>query len=233
MKRLPGKKAAALEWFLLIFGLIALDTYVWINTTAVVFQAYANWSFDQRLRGVEPSLPNFIAAELGRPYSATPITRPQPSPAPPGRAPDTVRPPSALVGRLKIPRLKLSAMVQEGADESILSRAIGHIPGTGMPGIMGNVALAAHRDTFFRPLRNIRPGDLIDLQTAQGSYDYRVKSTQIVDPRDVSVLNASSAETLTLVTCYPFYYVGSAPKRFIVHAARIEPSSPRRQQQGS
>ena len=110
-------------------------------------------------------------------------------------------------------------MVREGADEGTLSRAVGHIPGTALPGKVGNVGLAGHRDTFFRPLRNIRADDIIELQTTSGTYRYVVKSTRIVTPRDVSVLAASGGDTLTLVTCYPFYYVGSAPKRFIVHAA--------------
>ena len=223
-------KAAALEWFLLIFGLIAVDVYVWVNTSTVVYQAYANWAFDQRLRGVEPTIPHFVAAELGWSYEGVPVARPEQAPVP-GHAPPA--PPPRLVGRLRIPRLKLTAMVDEGADETVLTRAIGHIPGTGLPGVMGNVALAGHRDTFFRPLRNIHRDDLITLQTAQGSYDYLVKSTQIVDPRDVEVLNASGGQTLTLVTCYPFYYVGSAPKRFIVHASRVEPSSPRPRPRGS
>jgi sortase A len=124
-------------------------------------------------------------------------------------------------------------MVREGADEGTLSRAVGHIPGTALPGNIGNVGLAGHRDTFFRALRNIRSDDTIEVQTTAGTYRYKVKSTRIVAPRDVSVLQASGGETLTLVTCYPFYYVGSAPKRFIVHAALLNKTpelaaSPRR-----
>jgi len=111
---------------------------------------------------------------------------------------------------------------------------VGHIPGTALPGNVGNVGLAGHRDTFFRALRNIQADDTIEMQTTAGTYRYVVKSTRIVTPRDVSVLQASGGETLTLVTCYPFYYVGSAPKRFIVHAALLRDApkvtlSPRRQ----
>jgi sortase A len=230
MKRFFRLKVTPLEWSLLIFGLIGLDSYVWMNTSAVVYQAYTSWAFDQQLRGLEPTVPNFIAAELGRPYSAASIKRAKPA-GEPGHA--VVSPPPRWNGRLRIPRLRMTAMVEEGADEAVLSHAVGHIPGTGLPGYMGNVALAAHRDTFFRPLRNIRSGDLIELETNSGSYAYLVQSTQIVDPRDVAVLNASGGETLTLVTCYPFYFVGSAPKRFIVHAIRAETNPPRRQQRGS
>jgi sortase A len=128
---------------------------------------------------------------------------------------------NALVGRLEVRRVGLSAMVVEGTTRADLRRAAGHIPGTGMPGVAGNVGIAAHRDTFFRPLRNIRKNDIVTLTTVHAEYRYRVVSTQVVDPGDVSVLEASDQEILTLVTCYPFYFVGSAPDRFIVRAERI------------
>jgi sortase A len=98
---------------------------------------------------------------------------------------------------------------------------VGHIPGTALPGEDGNIVLAAHRDTFFRPLRNIQKGDEIALTTLSGAYRYRVESIQIVGPDDVGVLSPTKQPTLTLVTCYPFYFVGSAPKRFIVRAGLI------------
>jgi sortase A len=110
--------------------------------------------------------------------------------------------------------------VAEGVDKLTLRRAVGHIPGTGMPGEPGNVGLAAHRDTFFRPLQNIRRGDAITLTTLAGEYRYRVVSTKIVSPLDVGVLDPSGSEVLTLVTCYPFYFIGPAPSRFIVRAER-------------
>jgi sortase A len=143
-----------------------------------------------------------------------------PSPRP--EQPEAPPAPQSVIGRLQIPRLNLSVMVREGADEGTLRQAVGHIPGTALPGKLGNVGLAGHRDTFFRSLRNIRADDEIQVETTHGSYRYLVKSTKIVTPRDVSVLEASGGDTLTLVTCYPFYYVGSAPKRFIVHAAQVK-----------
>ena len=127
-----------------------------------------------------------------------------------------------LIGRLEIPRLDLSAVVIEGDDSKTLRRAIGHIPGTPLPGQMGNVALTGHRDTFFRPLRNIRPSDSIVLTTLQGEYHYRVVSTRVVSPDNVAVLSSADGEILTLITCHPFYFVGSAPNRFIVRAERIK-----------
>jgi sortase A len=126
-----------------------------------------------------------------------------------------------LIGRIDIPRLDVSVIVMEGSTEAILHHAAGHIKGTALPGQPGNVGISAHRDTFFRPLRNIRGDDVITVTTMRGVYRYRVVSTRIVAPSDVSVLKAGAGEALTLVTCYPFYFVGAAPDRFIVRAQRI------------
>jgi len=126
-----------------------------------------------------------------------------------------------LIGSIEIPRLRLSAIVVEGTEPSTLRRAVGHIPGTSLPGQPGNTGISGHRDTFFRLLRNIQPNDLVELTSAQGEYRYLVVSTQIVNPNDVSVLGAGANEVLTLVTCYPFYFVGPAPNRFVVHAERV------------
>jgi sortase A len=136
-----------------------------------------------------------------------------------------------LIGRLEIPRLSVSVMLMEGDDAKTLRRAVGHIPGTQLPGQPGNVALSGHRDTFFRPLRNIRENDVIVVTTLQGEYRYRVVSTSVVSPDDVAVLNAGpiletgQSEILTLVTCYPFYFVGPSPDRFVVRAERNHYSS--------
>lgn len=129
---------------------------------------------------------------------------------------------NGLVGRIEIARLGLSVMVVEGDDGKILRRAAGHVPGTALPGQSGNVGITGHRDTFFRPLRNIQMDDVITLTTLQGAYRYRVVSTKIVSPDDVSVLDSTGGEVLTLVTCHPFYFVGAAPNRFIVRAERVK-----------
>jgi sortase A len=126
-----------------------------------------------------------------------------------------------VIAKLAIPRLGLSTMVVEGAEDGDLKLAPGHIPGTALPGAPGNIGIAGHRDTFFRPLRLIHKDDVIALTTVHGEDRYRVVSTEIVDPHDVQVLYPTSRDALTLVTCYPFYFVGSAPKRFIVRAERI------------
>ena len=112
-------------------------------------------------------------------------------------------------------------MVLEGADDAILDRAAGHIPETAQPGGRGNVGIAGHRDTFFRPLRLIRPHDVILLQTPAGVSRFSVSGTEVVAPEDTAVLLPGPQRDLTLVTCFPFSYVGPAPKRFIVHAAKV------------
>jgi sortase A len=127
-----------------------------------------------------------------------------------------------LLGRLEIQRLGLSVMVMEGDNHRTLRHAVGHIPGTGLPGQNGNMALTGHRDTFFRPLRNVRPDDIVTFTTLKGEYRYRVRSTQVVSPDNVTVLEPSQNEILTLITCHPFYFVGAAPDRFIVRAERIQ-----------
>lgn len=129
--------------------------------------------------------------------------------------------PDGLIGRIEIPRLELATMIMEGTGGKTLRRAVGHIPGTALPGQTGNVGISGHRDTFFRPLRNIRSGDTVALTTRNGAFRYRVVSTRIVRPSDVSVLAAGDGEAVTLVTCYPFYFVGAAPFRFIVRAERV------------
>jgi LPXTG-site transpeptidase (sortase) family protein len=123
-----------------------------------------------------------------------------------------------LIGRLEIPRIGLSAIVLEGDDKRTLQLGVGHLRGTALPGAPGNVVLAAHRDTFFRPLRNIREGDRITVTTTHGIQDYWVDSAAVVDPDHTQALQASLQPTLTLVTCYPFAYIGTAPQRFIVQA---------------
>ena len=138
-------------------------------------------------------------------------------PAVPGASPE----PGAVLGRLEIPRLGVSVMVVEGVDDGDLKSAAGHVPGTAFPGHVGNIGIAAHRDTFFRPLRRIQRSDLLILSTAQGHYLYRVASAIVVSPEVVQVLYPTANDSLTLVTCFPFDYIGPAPKRFIVQAGRV------------
>jgi len=129
----------------------------------------------------------------------------------------------SLVGMLDVPRLELSTPVIQGDDTRTLQRAVGHLPDTPMPWDTGNSAIAGHRDGLFRPLKDVKIGDEIRFRTTRDQFRYRVTRTSIVMPDDLSVLEQpSDSATLTLITCYPFTYVGAAPKRFIVHAQRID-----------
>jgi sortase A len=136
---------------------------------------------------------------------------------PPKAAPAT----GSLIGRIEIPRLLLSVVVVEGVDKISLRRAVGHIPGTALPGEAGNVGLAGHRDTFFRPLKDVKIKDEIQVSTLTGNFKYEVVALRIVDPENVGVLAPSGENVLTLVTCYPFYFVGPAPQRWIVRAKQV------------
>ena len=161
---------------------------------------------------------------------AIPVASSTPAPSAPStqvEAPvETPAGPSALpigepMGRIEVPRLHVSAAVANGDDDGTLMVAIGHLPDTPFPWEAGNSALAGHRDTFFRQLRNIRVGDDMRVTTPYGDFTYQVSRTLIVTPEDLSVLEPTADPTLTLLTCYPFSYVGHAPKRFIVQAVRV------------
>ena len=134
----------------------------------------------------------------------------------------------AVLGKIEIPRIGISVMVLEGDSAPILRHAAGHLESTAIPEEPGNVVIAAHRDTFFRALRNIRDQDIITLTTLTGAYRYQVESIEVVGPNDTGVLADSPERILTLITCYPFYYVGPAPKRFIVRARQTSSDSPAR-----
>jgi len=222
------KRWRHIERVLLIAGLAAVDVWLLANADKAIYQAWQSWAFERELQGQQATAGAFVrdktrqlSESLGiqreSQGSADRVATPRPSPVPPTTATD------GIIGRLTIPRLHLSAMVREGAGEDTLRVALGHIPNTALPGEPGNVGIAGHRDTLFRKLRSIRKNDEIVFETLRGKYVYRVQSTEIVNPRDVSVLDPKPSRDLTLVTCYPFYYVGSAPDRFIVSARQMGP----------
>ena len=124
----------------------------------------------------------------------------------------------AVLGRLDIPSIRVSVIVLPGVDAVCLNGGVGHIPGTPRPGEPGNIGIAGHRDGFFRGLEHIAKGAVLRLTTPRGAFEYQVQWTKIVEPKDVEVLAGSGADEITLVTCYPFRVLGSAPKRFIVRA---------------
>jgi len=127
-----------------------------------------------------------------------------------------------VIGEIQVPRLRLNAMVVQGDSPASLRRAVGHLIKSALPGEWGNVALAGHRDTFFRPLRDIRLGDEIRFKTRERSFKYRVESIEVVAPTDIRVLKSSTGHDLTLLTCFPIYYIGPAPKRLVVRAREVD-----------
>ena len=199
-----------LVWWSRLFLLVGMAAigwavYVWVDARIyqIVQRRHLDAMVSARNTGV-PAIPQ------------VPTTQ-----APVLKAPRVVA--GSLLGQLEIPRIGLSVMVVEGDSASILRRAAGHVEGTGLPGGSGNVAIAAHRDTFFHSLRNIRNQDVITLNTSGGSYQYEVESVGVVEPDQMDVLFDSPNPTLTLITCYPFSYIGPAPKRFVVRARQIPP----------
>jgi sortase A len=195
------------RWLLLALGVVSLGYVGYAFLDAELFQAYENWRLNQ---AVEKSTKPSAVAQQPRvlPASLSPREEDRRTTVAPG----------SVLGRIEISRIGISVIIVEGIGRRSLQRAVGHIPGTAFPGEQGNVAISAHRDTFFRPLKDIRKDDEITLTTANGSYRYRVDSMKVVAEEDTEVLNESGASVLTLVTCYPFYYVGPAPKRFVVRA---------------
>jgi sortase A len=189
----------------LLVGVLAIDVWIWSHAGAVIYQSWQDRKLDQQIdanseqtSSAGESSAGKVAASLKKETRA-----------------------NGPVGRLIIPRLKLRAVINEGTGEDTLSLALGHIPSTALPGETGNMAIAGHRDTIFRALRDIRKNDLIVLETRGAKYAYRVEGMQIVKPSQVSVLRPGRSRELTLVTCYPFRYIGSAPDRFIVRARQV------------
>lgn len=190
----PASKPRLLRWtqrLLFITGILLLGYVGFILLEARLYQVSA-----------KRSLENEIQAEKERPQS---------QPKPPVKKGD-------VLGRMDIPRLGMSVAVLQGTSSRILRLGIGHIAGTPLPGETGNIGIAGHRDTFFRALKDIRKNDEIQLQTASGLSRYEVDWMKVVANDDQDVLAPSTESALTLVTCYPFYFVGPAPKRFVVRA---------------
>jgi sortase A len=125
-----------------------------------------------------------------------------------------------VLGRIEIPRIKVSVVVLQGTTSQTLLHGVGHIEGTALPGEPGNIGIAGHRDTFLRALKDIHNHDEINIQTAAGIIRYEVDWIQITVPTDGAIVFSTTGSALTIVTCYPFHYIGAAPERFVVHAHR-------------
>ena len=193
-----------LERLLIVIGIVCLGYFGYVYAEARLYQTFEDQQLDEILQSAH-------TPETQHPDEAPTTTGSIPRRPPPKAG--------ATVGRIEIPRLGISAVIRAGSDARTLRLAVGYIPGTALPGEPGNVGLAGHRDTFFRKLRDIDPDDEIRVTTKDGVFKYYVQQTSIVQPKDVWVLDPTKYPALTLVTCYPFTYIGSAPKRFIVRAA--------------
>jgi LPXTG-site transpeptidase (sortase) family protein len=202
--------------FLLLIGVLVLGYVGFALLDAQLYQAGQSRRFQQELNGLKPSI-----VRDDRPYVSSHSSAPTNESLMRAERIDSAGINRILLGRIEISKIGLTAMILEGTDARTLRRAVGHIPGSALPGERGNIAITGHRDTFFRPLRNIRKDDEVRLTTLRGSYRYCVDSIKVVEPEDTKALNHSDDAILTLVTCYPFYFVGPAPKRFIVRAHRI------------
>jgi sortase A len=186
----------------LALAMVCLGLYSYDYVDRTLYQTYESRKFDRSLE-----------------HEAAAVTAVHQTPS--GRVRLPAR--SPLIGRLSVPRLNLAAMVREGIDGKTLKLAVGHIPATALPGQAGNVGVAAHRDTFFRGLKDLKTGDEIQFSTLNGDFEYVVESLTIVEPDNAAALAPSSENVLTLVTCYPFYYVGDAPRRFVARARQVSP----------
>jgi sortase A len=205
---------SVVHWLLFVVGIVCLGIYFSSYLYRTAYQIYEGWKFDREL---EESSPAKAEPKLPEKPVALPSILPDPDRG--SVSPVSIR--ETIIGRLSIQRLHLSAIVEEGVDSATLSRAIGHIPGTAFPGERGNIGIAGHRDTFLRALRDLRPKDQIDFTTRSGRFHYTVDSLTVVDPADISVLKSTGRQALTIVTCFPFNYLGNAPRRYIVHALSV------------
>jgi sortase A len=228
LKESLSRKGTLLLWLerlLLAVGLLCLGLVAFAVIDARWFAYLEGRRLDRALQARQAAAGGRESRTAGRGQAARGGARP---PASETDRLDTFRlgakaaappaPEGSVLGRIEIPRVGVSALVLEGVTGSTLRRGVGHITGTPLPRLTGNIGLAGHRDTVFRGLKDIRKGDPITLDTLDGTYSYVVDWAQVVDPDDIGVLAVSNRPELTLVTCYPFYYVGSAPERFVVRA---------------
>ena len=214
-----------LERVLLAVGCACMSYYGYITLEARQFQRERTAAFDARMaeeRSAAAAQRMEGAAAVG---GAAVLSVPAGARSPAGRDPSLAFS-AGLLGILEIPRLGLTTAVMSGDDAKTLDVAAGHLSDTPKPWEPGNSAIAAHRDGLFRPLKHVKIGDQLRLRTVHGEFEYRVHDLKIVDPTDLSVLDPTGTDTLTLITCYPFNFIGAAPQRFIVSAARLADGTP-------
>ena len=196
-KRLAGRGRGFLRWtqgLFLIVGILALSYVAFTLLHARFYQEVANNTLDRQMRSE-------VQHNAGLPRAAVKE--------------------GDVLGRIEIPRLGMSVAILEGTTSRTLRLGAGHIEGTALPGEPGNIGIAGHRDTYFRELKDIHASDEIRIQTATGLTRYEVDWIQITAPSDTAILAPSTKPAITLVTCYPFHFIGAAPERYVVHAHQL------------
>ena len=205
-RRRGGRVITALERCLWLAAIGFLGTALWMKGDSLFYQFRADRELDAAIRSLGAE-----GESKSSPAGAAPEVRVRLEPGTP-------------LARLFVPRLAVEVVVAEGTDERVLQRALGHVPTSARPGEAGNVALAGHRDTHFRFLEQLRVGDEMTLESVSGRDVYRVEWAVVVEPHQVELVEDSGYAALTLVTCYPFRYVGNAPYRYVIRARKLDSS---------
>jgi sortase A len=239
-----GRGRKAFEWILILAGAACLVYVAAVRLTGWLGARREIARFESQRKAAPPA-PAPAAPAPPAPAPAAPAAEAPPAAAPVRSlaipdttdfrlwSPERIREYRASISErdagalalLRIKNLDIEAAVLPDSSDWALNRGLGWIEGTARPGEDGNVGIAGHRDGFFRGLKDVASGDTIELELPDRVEQYRVSSITIVKPDDVSVLDPTPEATLTLVTCYPFYFVGSAPERFIVKATRVAAGS--------
>jgi sortase A len=206
--RRGGRAIAALERCLWLAAIGFLGTALWMKGDSIFYQFRADRELDAAIRSLGAIGESAPAKQAG----GEPAVRVQLAPGTP-------------LARLSVPRLAVEIVVAEGTDDRVLQRALGHVPTSARPGEAGNVALAGHRDTHFRFLEQLVVGDEMVLESVSARDVYRVEWAVVVEPHQVELVEDSGYAALTLVTCYPFRYVGNAPYRYVIRARKLDASS--------
>jgi LPXTG-site transpeptidase (sortase) family protein len=197
------------HWFLFIAGAVTLAWVALSLFQARLYQQSAGSALDAQVRAAQIQSAQIQPAQI---QAASQL---------PANLPRAIVKEGEVLGRMEISRLGMSIVILEGTSSRTLRLGVGHIAGTAFPGEPGNIGIAGHRDSYFRALKDIRSGDEIGIQTATGLSRYQVDRVQMLEPSNIAVLAPTAIPGITLVTCYPFYFVGPAPRRFVVHAHHV------------
>ena len=197
------------HWFLFIAGAVTLAWVALSLFQARLYQQSAGSALDAQVRAAQIQSAQIQPAQI---QAASQL---------PANLPRAIVKEGEVLGRMEISRLGMSIVILEGTSSRTLRLGVGHIAGTAFPGEPGNIGIAGHRDSYFRALKDIRSGDEISIQTATGLSRYQVDRVQMLEPSNIAVLAPTAIPGITLVTCYPFYFVGPAPRRFVVHAHHV------------